>query len=191
MLYTVEHRREISTIAGPYSVTVFKHQGEQEDRARAVIVSCVTGIANSEACDERALQYAQNFDAVIKTPMLSVRFALIVAETAVPRGSVVQMVKAQDGSCSANSVCYYPSMDALAMKARSSRHWECGTTMVWAASSSKYLILNQVAPDSCEFMVLAPHGFADVLTCCRYEQEELTQKLLGYVEQIEEVRSTF
>jgi len=186
MLYTVEHRREISCIAGPYSVTVFKHQGEHEDRARAVIASCVTGIGTPEACDERALQYAQNFQAVIKTPMLSVRFALIVAETAVPRAKVVAKVNANEEPCSAASICYYPSIEALAMKARSSRHWERGTTMVWAASASKYLILTQIAPDSCDFMVLTPQGFADVLTCHRYDQDDLTMQLLVYVETMEE-----
>ena len=186
MLCTVEHQREISVVAGPYSVTVFKHSGEHEDRARAVILYCITGIGTPEACDEKALHYVETFKAVLKTPLLSVKFALIAAEGAMPRESVATMVKEQDGACNAQSVCYYPSIDALAMKARSSRHWERGTTMVWASSPTKYLILNQVAPDSCEFMVLTPRGFADVLSCHRYGQDDLTQQLLVYVERMEE-----
>jgi hypothetical protein len=186
MLYTVEHQREISAVAGPYSVTLFRHQGNREDRSRAVILYCITRIGTPEACDEKATEFAKNFGARIKTPMLSVRYALAAAEESLPRSSVVAQVRAQDGSCSAEGVCYYPSIEGLAMKARSSRHWQQGTTMVWAASASKYLILNQVAPDSCEFMVVTPGGFADVLSCQRYDQDELTQQLLTYVERMEE-----
>lgn len=186
MLYTVEHQREISCVAGPYSVTLFRHQGDREDRARAVILYCITGIGTPEACDEKATEFEKNFSAKIKTPMLSVRYALMVAEKALPRESVAHQVRAQDGTCSADGICYYPSIEALAMKARSSRNWQQGTTMVWAASATTYLILNQVAPDSCEFMVLTPGGFADVLSCQRYDQDELTQQLLTYVERMEE-----
>ncbi len=186
MLYTVEHQREISVVAGPYSVTIFRHPGDREDRASARIMDCITGIATAEECDERALHRSHVFNAVIKTPMLSVKFALVVAEAAAPRVKVAALVRDREESCTPELVVYYPSIEALAMKARSSAHWERGTTMVWAASANKYLILNQTAPDSCEFMVLTPHGFADVLTCHRYDQDELTQQLLVFVERMEE-----
>jgi len=186
MIYTVEHQKEISCVAGPYSVTVFKHSGDQEDRARAVIMTCITGIGSPEDCDARALQYAHNVNGVIKSPMLSEKFALVVSEAALPRDQVAQLIRDLDEACDPDSVCYYTSIDALAMKARSSRHWERGTTMVWASSPSKYLVLNQIAPDSCEFMVVLPHGAEDVLTCHRFDSEALTQKLLSYVELMEE-----
>ena len=186
MLYTVEHQREISCVAGPYSVTLFRHPGEREDRASARIMDCITGIGTAEECDERALQRSHVFNAEIKTPMLSVKFALVVAEAAVPRVKVAELVRDREESCTPELVVYYPSIEALAMKARSSCHWERGTTMVWAASPKKYLILNQTAPAGCEFMVLTPRGFADVLTCHRYDQDELTQELLVFVERMEE-----
>ena len=64
MLYTVEHQREISCVAGPYSVTLFRHQGDREDRARAVILYCITGIGTPEACDEKATEFEKNFSGV-------------------------------------------------------------------------------------------------------------------------------
>lgn len=186
MLYTVEHQRVQNSVAGPYSVTVFRHPGDEEDRRRAVIMACITGIGSSEACDERAIEKAQAYNARLKTSMLSTKYALVVAEMVAPRDQVAQLVRDAGGSCSPGLVCYYPSIDALALKARSSRHWAIGTTMVWAPKHGEFVVLNQVAPDSCEFMLLTPKGVQDVLSCSRYDQDGLVEQILIHVERMEE-----
>lgn len=43
MLYTVEHQKIESTIAGPYSVVVFKHGGPRPNNRTAFVASTVTG----------------------------------------------------------------------------------------------------------------------------------------------------
>lgn len=186
MLYTVEHQRVQNSVAGPYSAAVFRHQGNHEDRGCAVIMSCITGIGSAEACDERAIEMAQAFNAHIKTSMLSTKYALVAAEMVAPRDEVAELVRNAGGSCSPGLVCYYPSIDALALKAHSSRHWALGTTMVWAPKHGEFVVLNQVAPDSCEFMLLTPKGVQDVLSCSRYDQDGLVEQILIHVERTEE-----
>ncbi|MBK6616510.1 hypothetical protein [Ottowia sp.] len=182
MLYTVEHQKIESTIAGPYTVVVFKHRGPRPDNRTAFVASTVTGIQTPELCDQRALTYAENFGATIVTPMLTEQFALLHMERMLPRESVIAGVRRCEEACSRESIGYYRSIDALAEKVRSSRNWTRGETFVWVSSPNEYLILTQIAPDSCEMLVVLPSGADDVLTAYRFSQEDLVQKLLCYLE---------
>jgi hypothetical protein len=179
MLYTVEHQKIESTIAGPYSVVVFRHHGPRLDRATAVIVSSATGLATPELCDRRAIEYAETFQAKIVNPLLSEKYALIHKERLLSPQEVVAHVCACGESCSVGSIGYYRSIDMLAAKVRSSRHWAYGETFVWAASPEQYLVLSQIAPDSCELMAVTPAGIKDVVTGYRFSQEDLVQQLLA------------
>lgn len=191
MLYTVEHQKVESVVSGPYTVVVFKHNGPRPDRAKAFIASTVTGIQTAEQCDRRAMTYAENYGATIVTPMLTERYALANMERMLPRGRVIERVRSCDEGCSRESIGYYRSIDALAEKVRSSRNWSRGETFVWVASADEYVILTQVAPASCEMLVVLPKGAEDVLTAYRFSREDLVQKLLCYVEVMEEEAANF
>ena len=190
MLYTVEHQEIESTIAGPYSVVVFKHKGAFADRRSATVASSVTGLRTPELCDARAMELAEHFGATIVNAMLTEKFALAQMERMLPCHAVIERLRTVGASCSQTSIRYYADLESLTSTVRSSRNWNLGETFVWVSSQTEYVILTQVAPASCEMMVVTPTGVEDVISAYRFEQDELIDKLLGYVEAMEEAAAS-
>ena len=95
--------------------------------------------------------------------------------------AISRILAAQDAKAGPGQIAHYPTLEALSEKARGSRHWGMGETFVWAESPEKFLILTQIAPDSCEMLVISHNGYHNVLTAYRFEQDELVAMLDGYV----------
>lgn len=85
-------------------------------------------------------------------------------------------------------VRFHTSIQALAEKVRSSRHWEEGEIFVYAESNEEFVILKQVAPASCEMLTLTRSGFKDVLTAYLFDQEELERQLTAFLRQDQAAR---
>lgn len=95
---------------------------------------------------------------------------------------VIAICAAQGECIRPESIGFYDSIEALAQRAGGSRYWEIGETFVYAGAAGRFLILCQVAPDSCEMMTISQSGFHDVLTASAIEQNELVAMLKGYFE---------
>jgi hypothetical protein len=92
----------------------------------------------------------------------------------------VQAILARQGeNVRAESIGFYDSADALAEQVRGSKNWGRGEVFVHCAARDRFVILCQVAPESCEMMALSQSGFHDVLTAYRFSQEELVGRLRG------------
>lgn len=84
-----------------------------------------------------------------------------------------------DEPCSASRIGFYPDVEALVEKVRSSKCWAEGEVFVAAESIDRYVIMKQVAPASCEMMTLTNSGFLDVYTAYRMDAAELIDVLNG------------
>ena len=84
-----------------------------------------------------------------------------------------------DESCSASRIGFYPDVQSLVEKVRSSKCWAEGEVFVAAESADRYVIMKQVAPASCEMMTLTNSGFLDVYTAYRMDAAELIDVLNG------------
>jgi|SRR5690554_108294 len=99
-----------------------------------------------------------------------------------PKRDVQDILFNENHNVHADCIHYYPSLDSLAETARGSKNWSMNQTFVYAASPDEFVILCQVAPASCEMMVITQNGFHDVLTAYRYGQDELVEQLRDYLE---------
>lgn len=95
--------------------------------------------------------------------------------------AVTEILASQDESCNPGQVGFYPDLEALAAKVRSSKNWSQGEVFVYAESEAEYVVMKQVAPSSCEMLTITHDGYKDVLTAYRYEQEELVDQLRSYM----------
>lgn len=96
---------------------------------------------------------------------------------------VIEIMAVHQETVRAEQIGFYPSLDALAEKVRSSRHWSEGETFVCGPADDQYVIMRQIAPASCEMMTVTQNGFHDVNTAYRYSQDELVRLLQEYVGQ--------
>lgn len=103
-----------------------------------------------------------------------------LSEEALPRDRVAAILAAQDEACSPSSVGYYPSVDALAQRAAGIRAWAMGEVFVWAQGPEDFVILKQVAPDSCEMLVLTQHGYHDVVSAHSLGAQDFARDLERY-----------
>ncbi len=58
---------------------------------------------------------------------------------------------------------------------------ERGRDFCFRKSPALYLIAKQVAPSSCEFMIVSHAGYHDVLTAFLFELDELEAQLQAYL----------
>ncbi len=91
------------------------------------------------------------------------------------------ILAAQDENCDPDCVSFYPDLEALAAKVRSSKRWSQGEVFVWAGSKDEYVIMKQIAPSSCEMLTLTQNGYKDVLTASSFDQVELVATLKRYL----------
>ncbi|WP_432262904.1 hypothetical protein [Cupriavidus sp. TMH.W2] len=99
-----------------------------------------------------------------------------------PREQVQAVLAAHGESADLSHMLHYASLDHLAETVRGSRHWGQGEIFVCAIDDARFVILKQIAPSSCEMLTLTHHGFHDVLTAYRYEQQALVETLRDYLQ---------
>lgn len=92
------------------------------------------------------------------------------------------ILAAEDEDCDPAHVGFYPDLESLAEKVRSSEIWSQGEVFVWAASKDEFVVMKQIAPSSCEMLTLTQDGYKDILTAYRFEQDELLGTLRRYLE---------
>lgn len=95
---------------------------------------------------------------------------------------VAEVLAAQEEGTNPSKIGRYVTLDALAEKVRSSRHWDQGEIFTCALDDARFVVMKQVAPASCEMLTLTHHGYHDVLTAYRYDQQELVEQLRGYLQ---------
>ncbi|MCA8050762.1 hypothetical protein [Burkholderia arboris] len=94
----------------------------------------------------------------------------------------IREILASHGEAAAeHQVGHYPSLSKLAEAVRSSKCWSEGEIFSCALDETRFVIMKQVAPASCEMVTVSHMGFHDVLTAYRYEQQELVDALNGYI----------
>lgn len=93
---------------------------------------------------------------------------------------VARILSSHDEDVDPSKISHYATVDGLAEKVRSSGCWGIGETFVCPLGESRYIIMKQIAPSSCEMMTITQNGFHDVLTANRYEQDELVSQLRQY-----------
>lgn len=100
-------------------------------------------------------------------------------------GKVRLVMEAVGENAYPEKIGYYESVGELVEKIRSSKHWDQGEIFVYAKSPDDYVIAKQVAPSSCEMMIVTKHGVWDVVTAYRFEQDELVQAVQQQMNQAE------
>ncbi|RTL35844.1 MAG: hypothetical protein EKK53_23900 [Burkholderiales bacterium] len=98
------------------------------------------------------------------------------------RTQVANLLAAQDEPCDASRVSYYPALEELAATVARSACWAQGEVFVYAKNAKRYIVMKQVAPSSCEMLVLSNVGYCDVISANRYGHDELVEALLGYMQ---------
>ena len=96
--------------------------------------------------------------------------------------AIKAILEAEGEGCNETRVGYYESVEALATAVRGSKNWEEGEVFVFSYSPSKYVVMKQVAPASCEMLTITNTGVKDVLTAYRFEQDELVALIRKYME---------
>lgn len=91
--------------------------------------------------------------------------------------AVQRILAAEDECCDFDRIGYYDTIDGLAAKVRSSKMWSIGEIFVHAESADRFIIMKQVAPESCEMLTITHQGSFDVLTAYMYEQDDLVKVL--------------
>lgn len=90
----------------------------------------------------------------------------------------------QDETCDERRVCYYPDIETLARQVRSSKCWTMGEVFVFVESASRFIVMKQIAPSSCEMLTISNAGYCDVLTAYRYSQDDLVAQFNDYMNRI-------
>lgn len=98
------------------------------------------------------------------------------------RAQVARLLASQDESCDLSRVSYYATLEALATTVTRSTHWALGEVFVCALDADRYIVMKQVAPSSCEMLVLSNVGFCDVISANRYGNDELVTALRRYTQ---------
>lgn len=92
-------------------------------------------------------------------------------------GKVRLILEAVEECCYPENVYHYESLEEMAETMRSQSCWAMGQVFVFAKSVDDFVIAKQIAPSSCEMLIVTKHGIREVLTAYRYEQEELLSYL--------------
>lgn len=97
------------------------------------------------------------------------------------RTEVANLLAAQDAPCDLGRVSYYPALEELAATFARSACWAQGEVFVYVKHAKRYIVMQQIAPSSCEMLVLSNVGYCDVISANRYGHDELVEALLGYM----------
>jgi hypothetical protein len=100
-----------------------------------------------------------------------------LAERALPRGKVAEILTAHGENCLLARVGYYPNIQSLSERVCGTKHWSFGEVFVCAESPNQFIVMKQIAPDSCEMLTVTNSGFLDVFTAYRYDPTELASLL--------------
>lgn len=98
------------------------------------------------------------------------------------RPQVANLLAAQDEACDPSRVSYYLALGELAATVARSACWAQGEVFVYVKDANRYIVMKQIAPSSCEMLVLSNVGYCDVISANRYDQDELVKALLGYMQ---------
>lgn len=101
---------------------------------------------------------------------------------ALTRSRVADLLAAQDEACDPSRVSYYPAIEELAATVARSARWAQGEVFVHVSDANRYVVMKQIAPSSCEMLVLSNVGYCDVISANRYGHDELVTALLGYMQ---------
>lgn len=104
------------------------------------------------------------------------------SEHVLPPSAVAGILQAHGESCNTGQICHFSSLLELATRAASSRSWAAGEIFVFAESADRFTILKQLAPSSCEMLVVTANGAHDVLTAYRFTPEELAEEAKAYMD---------
>lgn len=104
------------------------------------------------------------------------------SEAILSHRAVSDILSGQRESCSTERIGYYESLDALVDKVSGTKNWRYGEVFVYAEAPEKFVIMKQIAMDSCEMLTVTNAGFQDVITAYRYPKIELTQTLNDFME---------
>ncbi|CAG9184133.1 hypothetical protein LMG32289_05525 [Cupriavidus pampae] len=94
---------------------------------------------------------------------------------------IAAVLAAQGEGMSPAKVGRYPTLDALVARAGGSRHWAEGEIFSFALDDTRFVVMKQIAPASCEMMTFTQNGFHTVLSAYRYTPQELADALMGYM----------
>ncbi|OWG12617.1 MULTISPECIES: hypothetical protein [Delftia] len=83
--------------------------------------------------------------------------------------------------CNLEQVSFYPDIESMAARQRESKNWSQGEIFVFSRAENCFLIAKQIAPSSCEFLVVTHDGYQDVLTAYLFGKEELVAALKSYI----------
>ncbi|WP_333906535.1 hypothetical protein [Delftia acidovorans] len=83
--------------------------------------------------------------------------------------------------CNPEQVSFYPDIESMATRQRESKNWSQGEIFVYSRAENCFLIAKQIAPSSCEFLVVTHEGYKDVLTAYRFGHESLVAALQGHI----------
>lgn len=90
---------------------------------------------------------------------------------------VRDILRTHDEGCDLSSIGFYPTLDELVARVRGSKNWTIGSVFVWAERDDRFVIMKQIAPDSCEMLTITNEGFVNVLTAYRFQQDYLVKML--------------
>lgn len=102
-------------------------------------------------------------------------------ETILSREGVVRVLAAENEMCEPSRIGYYNSVPELAERVSGTSNWDQGEVFVFAQSTTRYLILKQIAPSSCEMLTISNHGYHDVLTAYRFNKDTLVNLLESFM----------
>ena len=95
------------------------------------------------------------------------------SQTFLPLPAVAAILAEQDELLNESQACYYDSVEELVERASGQKNWTQGETFIFASSSTRYVVMKQIAPSSCEMLTLTNAGFLDVFTAYRYPPGDL------------------
>lgn len=98
------------------------------------------------------------------------------------KDEVARLLGEQDEICNPDKVFYYDTLECLVEKVRSNRNWSQGEIFVFAGSKDRFVVMKQIAPDSCEMLTITNQGFMDVMTAYRFEQTELVTAMREHMQ---------
>jgi hypothetical protein len=104
------------------------------------------------------------------------------SEGVLSRLAVADILAGQRESCNPSKIGYYESIEALVEKVIGSKTWSSGEIFVYAQSDDRFVVMKQIAPDSCEMMTVTNRGYQDTLTAYRYTKEILVQDLNEFMD---------
>ena len=94
---------------------------------------------------------------------------------------IEQLLAQEDEGCDPHRICFYQDLASMVALQRQNKAWSQGEIFVHVVSMQRFVIMKQIAPSSCEFLILTHEGYKDVVTAYRFEQDELVSLIQGYL----------